>query len=213
MQIGINSGTVLWCGDTSAICLGEGTGSDFVVKAMSLRVALSPFGRGAGLIVVAESPGQTNSLCPPRIAVTDNQCLMNWMLDSQASSLSGVFGDQVLGSLKWQSLLSTTSRFELHEGFEVQSYRGTQHEIELSWQDMLPPVHLDLVPSGAGACGHGVFAMLIEARKASVSINGTVLSGTPHRQRTFGGVFSSAYLTKSESWLLSERGDDRHVGC
>jgi hypothetical protein len=194
----ILSGHVEWTGENPGLYLKAG--GQYTCLASPFRVLHSPHGAGHATFLLSDPAGVGRSDGPGNVCVTDNPPLAHWLLDTFVRNYPHFRGNATLANLVWID----GSSFERH-GDTRTSYGerivAPNLTIDLAWTDLQEPSMITLARELAPTGRHALFAVLIPAQNASVTINGRRLPGEPFEWRFHDRDISSAYLTWSETWV------------
>ena len=176
-------------GENSFINLGQEEGGEFTTLASHWRVLYSPAGPGHALFLQSEL---TNNEVA---AYTDNPALAQW--------LQGEIEVIINPPLSDTSVPVTEAEFD--RVGDVRSYitetiTGRDVDISLTWWDIMEPIAID-APPGTDGRSHGVYTIIIPARKAQLVLNGELASGKPLREDQDGREATSTCLAWSETWV------------
>ena len=185
----VDSNEVRMTGENSYLNLGQVEGGEFTTLANHWRVLYSPAGPGHALFLKSE-------LTNDEVAVySDNPALAQWLQGEIEVFINPPFTDT--------SIPVTEAEFDRIG--DVRSYitervTGTHADISLTWWDILEPMAIDS-PPGTDGSSHGVYTIIIPARKAQLVLNGKFASGKPLREDQDGREATSTGLAWSETWV------------
>ncbi len=177
-------------GENSFLRLGESEDADPTVEMSHWRVVASC--KGVGHILFAKSVLSDGK---PRI-YSDNFALARWLQEGiQASMRDTYSGDLPIIEAEFSKsgdmLTSWTERVVSRE-----------EEIVLVWYDFLPSVQVANQPFENPDQPHGVYSLLIPARRAQLTINGATAPGRVLARDLFGREGTSCCLALSETWTI-----------
>jgi hypothetical protein len=197
----ILSGRVEWTGENPGLYLKAG--GQYTCLASPFRVLHSPHGPGHAVFLLSDPAGVGRSDGPGNVCVTDNLALGHWLLDTFVRQYPHFRGNAALAHLEW----IIGSSFTRH-GDTRTSYRervvAPGLTIDFEWIHLQEPSMVTLARELAPTGRHALFAVLIPALGASVSMNGRRLPGDPFEWRFHDRDISSVYLTWSETWVTSD---------
>ncbi|MFT5503505.1 MAG: hypothetical protein ACI845_002545 [Gammaproteobacteria bacterium] len=195
----INPGKVEWSGENPGIYLKHN--DDYCVLSLFFRVVLSPYGRGNAAIVLAapnESkgwPDETN------LILTDNQRMMRWIVDGWVSKMPTFIGKKGLEHMSWLNLDSVHKEPGDLKTEYRETLRGSGITLEMIWQNMGDPIPVEVTKENSATKEHEMYSVFLEAKSASLIVNGSALSGEVKSRQFFGRTMSTAFLAFSETWV------------
>jgi hypothetical protein len=74
-------------------------------------------------------------------------------------------------------------------------------ELVLTWYDFAAPIII-ANPAGGESQPHGVYSILVPARRAQLTVNGAAVPGTPQPAQIEGAESSSCCLALAETWTI-----------
>jgi hypothetical protein len=206
-RVSINSGRVEWCGENPGIYLKNNESDEaYSVLSLFFRVVMSPFGRGNAAIVLAAPdvakgwPDETNFI------ITDNQQMMRWIVDGWVTKMPTFIGKSGLQNMSWLNLDSVhKTPGDLKTEYR-ETLRGSGVTLEMIWQDMGPPIPVEVTVENSATKQHEMYSVFLEAKSAEIKVNGTSLPGSVQNRKFFGRTMSTAFLAFSETWVTPEKG-------
>ena len=187
----IDPNRILLTGENPYIRLSETDGGDTTSDASFWRILFSPGGPGHVLFLRSEL---TDDL--PRI-YTDNVQMTRWLQGEIQGRINATFGNLDIPARE----ASFGSSGDLRS-FWTESIDSGDEEISLTWYDLGEPFLSHSFPGGNPERPHGVATVLIPARRASISVNGSFAQGSPFPRDRDGRVHSTCALAFSESWMI-----------
>ena len=176
-------------GENSFIRLGQQEGGDFTTRASHWRALYSPAGPGHALFLQSEL---TNNQV---VAYADNIALARWLQEEIEAMLYPPFSDANVPIIH-----ATFKRQGDLRSHATERVTGKDLDISLTWYDIMEPMAIH-VPPGTGGRSHGVYTIIIPARKAQLALNGRFALGRPLRADRDGHEGTSACLAWSETWV------------
>jgi hypothetical protein len=173
-------------GENSFITLHSGENGPVTLKASHWRVLVSPFGPGHALFLKGDLTGDKARV------YADNLGLARW-LQQEARQVGSDQKDPVIQSAFTRSGDTMSSWTEI--------VRSDGDVVVLSWYDLGEPFIFRSDPGSRPGIVHGVYSLLIPARKAEVSLNDKLASGIAIPEKIDERASSSACLALSETWL------------
>lgn len=203
-RIPVNPGLVDWSGENPGIYLKEDPAGDYTALGIFFRIMLSPHGRGHTMIVLEkpdEAVGypQANNIC-----VTDNETLTNYLIDDFMSKFPSFQGRAALASMTRLPLDKVFYEGDMkHEYREV--VRSGEIEVEMKWKNLQEPFAAEVTPKDSATKLHDMYSVFLEAKDASISVNGKAFSGQVVDRQFFGKTMSTAFLALSETWVTPSK--------
>lgn len=200
-----NPGRVDWSGENPGIYLKQDPAKDhYDTLALFFRVVLSPYGRGHAALVLGAPDQPQGWPHVPNLIMTDNQRMMRWIVDGWVTKMPTFIGKPGLGAMSWLDCDSV----EKHPGDLKSRYsetlRGSGVTVEMIWQDMGPPLPVEVTKENSATKAHEMYSVFLEAKAAQVAINGTPLPGQAASRQFFGRTMSTAFLAFSETWVTPQ---------
>ncbi len=198
----INPGRVDWSGENPGIYLKTDPANDtYDTLALFFRVTLSPYGRGHAAIVLG-APDQAKGWPQvPNLIMTDNQRMMRWIVDGWVTKMPTFLGQPGLDAMTWLDCNSVEKRPGDLKARYSETLRGSGVTLQMIWQDMGPPMPVEVTKENSATKAHEMYSVFLEAKSASVVLNGTPLPGQVADRQFFGRTMSTAFLAFSETWV------------
>lgn len=200
-RVAINPGKVEWSGENPGIYLKDDPAGDYVTLALFFRVVLSPYGRGsAGLVLGA--PGEARGWPDvPNLIMTDNQRMMRWIVDVFVRRMPTFVGRAGLDAMTWLDLETVERDAGDLKARYRESLTGSGVKLALEWDDLGAPLPVEVTKENSATKAHEMYSVFLEAKEASVLLNGQPLSGRVASRQFFGRTMSTAFLAFSETWV------------
>ena len=179
---------VVMTGENSFIRLSDDGGKTIVERVSHWRVLWSPAGQGHALFIDSSLTGTG-----PRV-YADNPGVARYLQRSIETLLWKAFADESLPVVHAAFTRSGDALSTMEERIV-----SREHEIVLSWWDLMKPFILTM-PPGAMNRPLGVYSTFIPARSAQLSVNGRAATAAVFPMERFGKPASSCCLAWSESW-------------
>ena len=177
-------------GENSFLRIGESEDADPTAEMSHWRVVASP--KGVGHILFAKSVLSNNE---PRI-YSDNFALARWLQEGVQASMRDTYsGDIPIIDAEFSKSGDMLTTW-------VEYVASRVDEIILSWYDFMAPVQVANQPFENPDQPHGVYSLLIPARRAELSINGEAVPGRVLPRELFGREGTSCCLALSETWTI-----------
>jgi len=206
-RVAHNPGQVEWSGENPGIYLKKYPSDEtYSVLALFFRVVLSPYGRGHAAIVLGAPDEAAGWPDVPNFIMTDNQRLMRWIVDGWVTKMPTFMGKAGLGAMSWLDCDSVEKRPGNLKSRYSETLRGSGVTLEMIWNDMGPPLPVEVTKENSATKAHEMYSVFLEAKAAQVVVNGTPLQGSVADRQFFGQTMSTAFLAFSETWI-SPKGD------
>ncbi len=177
-------------GENSFLRIGASEEAEPTAEMSHWRVVASP--KGCGHVLFAKSMFSDNE---PRI-YSDNFALARWLQETiQASMRDTYSGDIPIIDAEFSrtgDMLTTWTEY----------IASRVEEIAMSWYDFMEPVQVANQPFENPDQPHGVYSLLIPARRAQLTIDGETVPGRVLERELFGREGSSCCLALSETWTI-----------
>ena len=192
-------GKVVWSGDNPGIYLQDERGA-WQSLAVYFRVVASPFGSGAGMVVLG-APGVASGwpVCQ-NLCLHTNEPLMRWLVNgfvARFASFRSAAGLQSMAYLAAESSKTTGDGKAFHE----EMLAGAGVCASMRWDTLSTPFAADVPPSMSATGEHRMLSVFVEAKSGEVRINGTPLPGRVIQRDFLGRRMSTAFLAFSETWI------------
>lgn len=198
----INPGRVDWSGENPGIYLKTDPASDtYDTLALFFRVVLSPYGRGQAALVLGAPDKAQGWPHVANLIMTDNQRMMRWIVDGWVSKMPTFIGKPGLDAMTWLDCNSVEKRPGDLKSRYSETLRGSGVTLQMVWQDMGPPLPVEVTKENSATKAHEMYSVFLEAGSAQVILNGTALPGQVANRQFFGRTMSTAFLAFSETWV------------
>lgn len=196
-----NRGKVDWSGDNPGMFLKETPNGPYVTLMVYFRIALSPYGPGNAMLLL-EEPRRAVSLPEAcNLFVGDNDELSHYLFDNFCRKF-GVFRNlPAMDAVDFAILDEVAESGDPRSSYVVELKSGDL-EITLNWGDLGEPFGADVLPAQSATGHHEMYSCFVEARDASITINGRRLKGQSYPRDFMGRSTSSAFLAFSETWII-----------
>ena len=177
-------------GENSYIRLSEEESGPQTTRTSHWRILLSPAGAGHVLFI------KSGEIDDEIRIYADNIALARWLQEEIECLLFPDFADQ--------SIPVTDAGFTKSgdvRSFWTEKVVSDDDEILLTWHDFLEPYMLRVEAGSAPGRPHGVYSCFVPARRAQLTINGSVVAGQPVLEMRGDKPSSSACLAWSETWV------------
>ena len=198
----INPGRVDWSGENPGIYLKQSPDAEnYSALALFFRVVLSPYGRGSAAIVLGAPDIAKGWPDVPNFIMTDNQRMMRWIVEDWVTKMPTFIGKAGLAAMSWLDCDSVTKRPSDLQTRYSETLRGSGVTLEMIWEDMGPPIPVEVTKENSATKAHEMYSVFLEAKRAQIVINGAPLPGKIVDRQFFGRTMSTAFLAFSETWV------------
>ena len=167
MRIPHNPGRVEWSGENPGIYLKQDPGqSHYDTLALFFCVVLSPHGRGHAAIVLGAPDEARRWPHVPNLTMTDNQRMMRWIVDGWVARMSAFIGKPELDAMTWLDCDSVKKRPGDLKNRYSETLRGSGVKLEMIWQDMGPPLPVEVTKENSVTKAHEMYSVFLEAKTA-----------------------------------------------
>ncbi len=200
-----NPGKVEWSGDNPGIYLKEDPAGDWTSLGIFFRVNLSPHGTGETMIVL-EQPNDALGLPDANnICLTNNEDLTRYLIRDYMSKFPSFKGRKGLEAMTFRHIDQAYTSGDLREEWIETMVSGDDLEITMTWSQLQEPFAAEVAAETSATGEHEMYSVFLEAKDASISVNGRQLSGSVTTRQFFGKEMSTAFMAISETWLIPAR--------
>ncbi len=196
----VNPNKVEWSGENPGIYLKTDPEGDWSTLGIFFRVELSPHGQGTTMIVLeapdtAKGYPEVNNLC-----LTDNEPLTEYLIRDFMSKFPSFRGKKGLESMTHKKIDLLTVRGDLRE-YRTESVIAGDVEVVMNWNDLGEPFAAEVPVSQSATGEHEMYSVFLEAKEASITVNGVKSPGEVQTRQFLGRTMSTAFMAISETWL------------
>ena len=137
----------------------------------------------------------------PNFIMTDNQRMMRWIVEDWVTKMPTFIGKAGLAAMSWLDCDSVTKRPSDLQTRYSETLRGSGVTLEMIWEDMGPPIPVEVTKENSATKAHEMYSVFLEAKRAQIVINGAPLPGQIVDRQFFGRTMSTAFLAFSETWV------------
>ena len=201
-RVSINPGRVDWSGENPGIYLKTNPENEaYDTLALFFRVVLSPYGRGHAAMVLGAPEENAGWPHVPNLIMTDNQRMMRWIVDGWVTKMPTFVGKPGLQAMTWLDCDSVEKRPGDLKSRYSETLRGSGVTLQMIWQDMGPPLPVEVTKENSATKEHEMYSVFLEAKSAQVILNGEPLAGQVADRQFLGRTMSTAFLAFSETWV------------
>ena len=195
-----NLGKVEWSGENPGIYLKEDPDGDWSSLGIFFRVTLSPYGAGNTMIVL-EKPNEGLGLPEANnICLTDNRELTDYLIRDFMSKFASFKGKRGLESMTYREIDEVTSKGDLRE-YRTESIISKDLEVAMTWSELGEPFAAEVAVEVSATGEHEMYSVFLEAKRASIAVNGHYFPGTVTSRNFLGRETSTAFMAISETWI------------
>jgi hypothetical protein len=187
---GTDPNQVRLTGENSFIRLAHEANGPQTTRTSHWRVLWSPAGAGHTLFIQSE-------VTDNRVRIySDNIALARWLQEEIEISLFPAFADQQIPVIE-----AVFEKWGDGRAYWTESVDTDDETIRLTWYDFGEPFMITVAAGSVEGRPHGVYSCFIPARRAQVTLNGSVAAGQAFPQQRDGRESSTACLAWSETWV------------
>ncbi len=195
-----NPGKVEWSGDNPGIYLKVDPDGDWSSLGIFFRVSLSPHGAGCTMIVLEKPDDALGLPDANNICLTDNEALTQYLINDYMSKFPSFRGRKGLQSMTTLGIDSAQSIGDLRES-RTELVKSGDLEVAMTWSDLGEPFAAEVAVEASATGEHEMYSVFIEAKSASIAVNGRAMQGNVTSRNFLGQEMSTAFLAISETWL------------
>lgn len=199
-RVPVNPGVVEWSGDNPGIYLKDDPGGPYVTLALFFRVVLSPVGCGTAMLVLGAPDTRAGWPHAPNLMITDNQALSRYLIDGFVTNMPTFRGKPGLEAATFLPLTDAAVSGDPRTR-HVETVRSGDLVAEMDWGELGVPFAVEVGAAQSATGTHEMYSVFVEARAASVRLDGRALAGRPADRQLFGRTISTAFLAFSETWV------------
>ena len=194
----INPGKVVWSGENPGIYLKDAQG-EWQALASYFRVVTSPFGPGAGMLVLGAPRRAAGWPDAPNFCLSTSEPMMRWLVKDFVSQFASFRGMDGLAAMTY--LAADSTRTDGDGRFHQETVGGAGVVARMRWDGLSSPFAVD-VPRAMSATGkHQMVSVFVEAESASIQVNDQALPGQVIERDFLGRRMRTALLAFSETWI------------
>ncbi|MBT6348905.1 MAG: hypothetical protein HOJ50_07090 [Proteobacteria bacterium] len=199
-RVPVNPGIVEWAGDNPGIYLRESPNGPWTGLGIFFRVLYSAHGQGSVMIVLGD-PSKTTEFPDSRnVCLTTNLELTRYLIDDFIKRFPSFRDQPGLDTMTWLEVESHSSDGDMATSW-TETMRATGCTAQMCWNDLGNPFAVEVGPKDSATGTHDMYSVFLEARSASISVNGVPLTGRVCERLFFGRKMSTAFMAVSETWV------------
>lgn len=192
-------GRVVWSGDNPGIYLKDDQ-DRWQALALHFRVATSPLGSGAGILVLGAPDVAAGWPAAPNLFVSTHEPLMRWLVEHFVTRFASFRAAAGLRSMTYLAATCVTTRGDGRSAHE-EAMTADGVSVALRWEGLQEPFAADVPPSMSATGEHRMVSVFVEARAGAILVDGRPLPGRVIVRDFLGRRMSTAFLAFSETWL------------
>ena len=196
----VNPGRVDWSGENPGILLKTDPDGPFSAMALFFRINYSPAGRGQALLLFEDPQNNDSTSSVRNVMISDNRALADYLIENFIAKLAAFSGAPAFSAMQHVQASSILTRGD-HRSVYTETINTDDFTVELEWSELGEPIALELSPDLTGPKDREMYTLLVEAKKASIRIDGKALPGTPAPRVQAGIDTTTAFLYFAETWI------------
>jgi len=177
-------------GENSFIRLHTEQDGPMTTRASHWRVLLSPGGSGHALFLKSD-------LTDDQVRVySDNIAVARWLQEEIESLLFPEFADQTIPVID-----AVFDRSGEGMSFWTETVESEDESINLTWHDFAEPFMIRVEAGSVPGRPHGVYSCFVPAKRAQLTLEGSMAGGVVLPEERDGRTSSTACLAWSETWV------------
>jgi len=204
VRLPVNPGVVAWAGDNPGIYLRETPEGPWTGLGIFFRVLYSGYGQGLAMIVLGNPDREQGYPETSNVCITTNPDLTRYLVDEFVSRFPSFQDQPGLKGMTWLTAESHSSSGDMKSTW-TETMTASGCEAQMRWGSLGDPFAVEACPENSATGAHDMYSVFLEAKSASVWINGEPLSGGVCERLFFGREMSTAFLAVSETWVSPVR--------
>ena len=135
------------------------------------------------------------------LCITTNSELTQYLVQDFVSRFPSFRNQPALEAMTWLEAESHLSDGDMKTSW-TETMKAAGCEAQMHWAELGEPFAVEVTPKDCATGIHDMYSVFLEARSASISLNGESLSGNVCERVFFGREMSTAFLAVSETWVL-----------
>lgn len=196
----IHPGAVAWSGENPGIYLKEDAAGPWSGLTCFFRIVFSEHGMGSGIVVLDEPNREEGMPSVANFCISDNEPLARYLVAEFFSKFAAFRVSPGIKALTYIPLTEVVRQGDTRSTYS-EIVRAKELEIVCTWNGLSAPYAVDMPPENGPTKQHQMYSVFLDARDASVTINGRPLKGRVAERDFAGTRKSTAFLAFSESWM------------
>ena len=177
-------------GENSFLRLQQEKGGTQTTRVSHWRVLMSPGGPGHVLFLKSDVTADQVRI------YADNIALARWLQEEIESMLFPEFADQTIPVID-----SVFDRSGDAISYWTETVDSDEETITMTWYDFVEPIMIANPAGSTPERPHGVYTVLVPARRTQLTLNGLVAQGQTFPDMRGDRVSSTSCLAWSETWV------------
>lgn len=196
----IHPSPVSWTGENPGIYLKGAQDGPWTGLATFFRIVYSPHGMGSGVLVLGE-PGVARGLPDVQnFCISDNEALARYLVDGFFSKFASFRVSPGMAAIIYLPATEVARAGDTRSRYQ-EIVKSAEFEVVMTWDGLGTPYAVDMPPAMGATKVHEMYSVFIDADTASITINGTPLTGHVVERDFALTRKSTAFLAFSESWM------------
>ena len=200
-RVPVNPGRVEWAGDNPGIYLRESPDGPWTALGIFFRVLFSAHGQGSAMIILGDPEKAQGFPDARNLCITTNIEMTRYLVKDFVSRFPSFRSQPALEAMIWLEAESHCSDGDMKASW-TETMTASGCEAKMHWAQLGEPFAVEVTPKDCATGIHDMYSVFLEARTASISLNGASLSGRVCERVFFGREMSTAFLAVSETWVL-----------
>lgn len=153
-------------------------------------------------MIILGDPKKTQGFPNARnLCITTNSELTQYLVQNFVSRFPSFRSQPALEAMTWLEAESHSSEGDMKNSW-TETMSAASCEAQMHWAELGEPFAVEVAPKDCATGLHDMYSVFLEARNASISLNGESLSGRVCERVFFGREMSTAFMAVSETWVL-----------
>ena len=202
-RVPVNPGRVEWAGDNPGIYLRESPDGPWTALGIFFRVLFSGHGQGSTMIVLGDPAKALGFPDARNLCITTNIEMTQYLVRDFVARFPSFRDQPALEAMAWLEAESHCSNGDMKASW-TETMTASGCEAKMHWAELGEPFAVEVAPKDCATGIHDMYSVFLEARTASILLNGKSLSGHVCERVFFGREMSTAFLAVSETWVLPD---------
>ena len=202
-RVPVNPGRVEWAGDNPGIYLRESPDGPWTALGIFFRVLFSGHGQGSTMIVLGDPAKALGFPDARNLCITTNIEMTQYLVRDFVARFPSFRDQPALEAMTWLEAESHCSNGDMKASW-TETMTASGCEAKMHWAELGEPFAVEVAPKDCATGIHDMYSVFLEARTASILLNGKSLSGHVCERVFFGREMSTAFLAVSETWVLPD---------
>jgi hypothetical protein len=196
----IHPGRVAWTGENPGIYLKDQQDGPWTGLATFFRIIWSPYGRGAGVLLLDQPDVEKGLPEAVNICISDNEPLARFLVQDFFSNFASFRVSPGIKAITYLPLTEVRRAGDVVNDY-TEIVKSIDFEVVMSWKSLGSPYAVDMPADKGPTRRHQMYSVFLDSTDASVTVNGRALKGKV-AQRDFADTRKpTAFLAFSESWM------------